>query len=153
MPAMLESPFVGRSPNRLCTADGMRIEPHVSEPHATAAKLAATAGEVGVADRRTQLAREPGGACACDRERALCAMESAAIVDRRRRSLARVAGEGEPFAERAVGEGKSVRRFVELRQRRIETFHRRRGRERRDAALERIGELRQRARSIFAQAL
>src|SRR6185312_9387433 len=40
---MLESPFVGRSPKRFCTADGMRIDPHVSDPHATAAKLAATA--------------------------------------------------------------------------------------------------------------
>src|SRR5262245_12110184 len=40
---MLDRPFVGRNPNRLCTAEGIRIEPHVSEPHAMAAKLAATA--------------------------------------------------------------------------------------------------------------
>src|SRR3954469_25775362 len=40
---MLERPLVGRRPNRLCTADGIRIDPQVSEPQATAAKLAATA--------------------------------------------------------------------------------------------------------------
>src|SRR5947209_8343044 len=43
MPVMLDNPFVGRRPNRLCTADGMRIEPQVSDPQAMAAKLAATA--------------------------------------------------------------------------------------------------------------
>ena len=43
IPVMLESPFVGRRPNRLCTADGMRIDPQVSDPHAIAEKLAATA--------------------------------------------------------------------------------------------------------------
>src|SRR4029079_7565688 len=43
IPVMLERPFVGLRPNRLCTADGIRIEPQVSDPHAIAAKLAATA--------------------------------------------------------------------------------------------------------------
>ena len=43
---MLDRPFVGRSPKRLCTADGMRIDPQVSVPQPTAAKLAATAAPV-----------------------------------------------------------------------------------------------------------
>ena len=43
---MLESPFVGRSPTRLLCDDGMRIEPHVSLPQPTAAKLAAIAAPV-----------------------------------------------------------------------------------------------------------
>ena len=43
---MLDSPFVGRSPTRLWTDEGMRIEPHVSEPQPTAPKLAATAAPV-----------------------------------------------------------------------------------------------------------
>ena len=38
---MLESPLLGRSPIRLLNADGMRIEPQVSEPNPAAAKLAA----------------------------------------------------------------------------------------------------------------
>ena len=46
IPSMLDSPFVGRSPKRLCTAAGMRIEPQVSVPQPTAAKLAATAAPV-----------------------------------------------------------------------------------------------------------
>ena len=43
---MLERPLVGLSPKRLCTEAGMRIEPQVSLPQATAAKLAATAAPV-----------------------------------------------------------------------------------------------------------
>ena len=40
---MLESPLVGRRPTRLFCDEGMRIEPHVSLPQPTAAKLAAIA--------------------------------------------------------------------------------------------------------------
>ena len=43
---MLDRPLVGRSPKRLCTAAGMRIDPQVSLPHPTGAKLAATAAPV-----------------------------------------------------------------------------------------------------------
>ena len=46
IPSMLERPLVGRSPKRFWYADGMRIDPHVSDPHAMAAKLAATATAV-----------------------------------------------------------------------------------------------------------
>src|SRR6476661_1597971 len=46
MPVRLTSPCVGRRPNRLPYALGMRIEPHVSEPQPTAAKLAAIAAPV-----------------------------------------------------------------------------------------------------------
>ena len=43
---MLESPLLGRSPIRLLNAEGMRIDPQVSEPNPAAAKLAATAAPV-----------------------------------------------------------------------------------------------------------
>ncbi len=46
MPSRLDSPCVTRSPNRLLLAAGMRIEPQVSLPMPTAAKLAATAAAV-----------------------------------------------------------------------------------------------------------
>src|SRR5690349_7713143 len=45
-PLRLTSPWVGRRPARLANADGMRIDPHVSDPHPTAAKLAAIAAPV-----------------------------------------------------------------------------------------------------------
>ena len=45
-PDRLTSPCVGRSPTRLPNAAGMRIEPQVSEPQPTAAKLAAMAAPV-----------------------------------------------------------------------------------------------------------
>ena len=43
---MLESPLLGRSPIRLLNAEGIRIDPQVSEPNPAAAKLAATAAPV-----------------------------------------------------------------------------------------------------------
>ena len=46
MPAILDSPFVGRSPTRLFTEDGIRIDPQVSEPIPAAARLAAMAAAV-----------------------------------------------------------------------------------------------------------
>ena len=46
MPAMLDNPFVGRKPTRLLCDAGMRMEPHVSVPIPTAAKLAAMAAPV-----------------------------------------------------------------------------------------------------------
>src|SRR5439155_11016827 len=41
IPSMLDNPLVGRSPKRLLAADGIRIEPQVSDPQPIAAKLAA----------------------------------------------------------------------------------------------------------------
>ena len=46
MPVRLATPIVGRRPNRAPKALGMRIEPQVSEPQPTAAKLAAIAAPV-----------------------------------------------------------------------------------------------------------
>ncbi len=46
MPSMLDSPLVGRRPTRSFCAAGIRMDPHVSLPHPTAAKLAATAAPV-----------------------------------------------------------------------------------------------------------
>ena len=46
MPWTLTSPSVGRSPTRLATAAGPRMEPAVSSPIPTSPKLAATPAEV-----------------------------------------------------------------------------------------------------------
>ncbi len=46
IPSILDNPLVGLSPTKSFCAAGMRIEPHVSLPHPTAAKLAAIAAPV-----------------------------------------------------------------------------------------------------------
>ncbi len=46
MPSRLESPIVGRNPNRSSLAAGLRMDPQVSVPIPAAAKLAATAAPV-----------------------------------------------------------------------------------------------------------
>ena len=46
MPLRLDSPAVPRSPNRLFSEAGLRMEPQVSVPMPAAAKLAATAAAV-----------------------------------------------------------------------------------------------------------
>ena len=46
IPKILDKPLLGRKPYKLLYAEGIRIEPHVSEPIPAAPKLAATAAPV-----------------------------------------------------------------------------------------------------------